>query len=178
MHPHICICHQTADTFCSDVTFCSVDTFYVHTDPDSLPSCVEECSFGNWSSNSYHQEKTADSTTTVLHNHASLRSLSRLVHLATLPCLWTLQHLHLLVPPYCRRAPTRARHRAKRGWRGTERSEKPMPAPPLAMLHFGGAFSNFSKHLLVPYSVQLSQLIMLIIPECKEHQKQIPLGTT
>ena len=35
------------DTFCSD-------TFYVHTDPDSLPSFAEECSFGNWSSDSYH----------------------------------------------------------------------------------------------------------------------------
>ena len=28
------------DTFCSD-------TFYVHTDPGSLPSFAEECSFGN-----------------------------------------------------------------------------------------------------------------------------------
>ena len=26
----------------------------VHTDPDDLPSFADECSFGNWSSDSYH----------------------------------------------------------------------------------------------------------------------------
>ena len=35
------------DTLCSD-------TLYVYTDPDSLPSFAEECSFGNWSSDLYH----------------------------------------------------------------------------------------------------------------------------
>ena len=38
------------DTFCSD-------TLYVNTDPGSLPSFAEECSFGNLSSDSYHSEK-------------------------------------------------------------------------------------------------------------------------
>ena len=27
---------------------------YVHTDPDSLPSFADKCSFGNWSSDTYH----------------------------------------------------------------------------------------------------------------------------
>ena len=35
---------------------------------------------------------------------SKLRLLPRLVHPATRPCL--LQHLHLLVPPYCMRAPS------------------------------------------------------------------------
>ena len=34
---------MSTDTFCSD-------TLYVHTDPDSLPSFAEGCSFGNVSS--------------------------------------------------------------------------------------------------------------------------------
>ena len=38
---------QSRDTFCSD-------TLYVSTDPGSLPSLTEECSFGNLSSDSYH----------------------------------------------------------------------------------------------------------------------------
>ena len=38
--------HAYKNPFMPTDTFCS-GTFYVHTDPDSLPSFAEECSFGN-----------------------------------------------------------------------------------------------------------------------------------
>ena len=30
----------------------------IHTDPDNLPSCADKCSFGNWSLDTYHYEKS------------------------------------------------------------------------------------------------------------------------
>ena len=52
------------------------DTFYVHTDPDSLPSFAEECSFGNWSSGKNKGRNKAFSVVTEqLHLASAPRSL-------------------------------------------------------------------------------------------------------
>ncbi len=36
------------------LTYFALTLSYVHTDPDSLPSFADKCSFGNWSSDTYH----------------------------------------------------------------------------------------------------------------------------
>jgi len=40
-------------------TYFALTLSYVHIDPDSLPSFADKCSFGNWSSDTYHQEDVA-----------------------------------------------------------------------------------------------------------------------